>query len=250
MDIDKLYNQLMKHTIILLSLLSFSISFAQDVVGISLSDCDADSSSFFVYSTRLISKKIENDTLSLQIGVVRNCGFEPKIALTQKGDSLMIEIDNISEEWMSCECCFEMNIKAIGVKDTSFTLFHKFTVSDFTKEGVKKRDAYLKMTSCQNKYIFPSISEIELAPPNNNYTLDSLKIGPWHIYDEQTKKLKAKAYYVIDEKGESITLWSASFNEKGKLVQICANAGVNSQGKAILSCASKEEYLELNLNRQ
>jgi hypothetical protein len=106
------------------------------------------------------------------------------------------------------------------------------------------------MTSSQNKYIFPTISEIELTPPNNHYTPDSLKIGPWHIYDEQTKKLKAKAYYVIDEKGESITLWSASFNEKGKLVQICANAGVNSQGKAIFSCASKEEYLDLYLNRQ
>lgn len=122
----------MKYTIIFLSLLSFSISFAQDVVGISLSACDAKTDPFFVYSNRLTSKKI----------------------------------------------------------------------------------------------------------------------GPWHIYDEQTKKLKAKAYYVIDEKGESITLWSASFNEKGKLVQICANAGVNSQGKAILSCASKEEYLDLYLNRQ
>lgn len=132
----------MKHTIILLSLLSFSISFAQDVVGISLSDCDA-----------------------------------------------------------------------------------------------------------KTNTLFPTISEIELAPPNNNYTLDSLKIGPWHIYDEQTKKLKAKAYYVIDEKGESTTLWCASFNEKGKLVQICANAGVNSQGKAMLSCASKEEYIDLYTNK-
>lgn len=235
----------MKHTIIFLSLLSFSISFAQDVVGISLSACDAKTDPFFVYSNRLISKKIDNDTLILQIGVLRNCSFEPKIALNQKGDSLIIEIDNISEFRMGCECCYEMNIKAIGIKDTSFTLFHKFTVSDFTNEGVKKRDFYSKMTSSQNKYIFPTISEIELTPPNNHYTPDSLKIGPWHIYDEQTKKLKAKAYYVIDEKGESITLWSASFNEKGKLVQICANAGVNSQGKAILSCASKEEYFDL-----
>ncbi len=240
----------MKHTLIFLSFLSFSISFAQDIVGISLSDCDAYSDPFFVYSTRLISKKIENDTLSLQIGVVRNCGFEPKIVLTQKGDSLIIEIDNISEIHMSCECCFEMNIKAIGVKDTSFTLFHKFTVSDFTKEGVKKRDVYSKIICSQNKYIFPSISEIELAPPNNNYTLDSLKIGPWHIYDAQTKKLKAKVYYVIDEKGESTTLWSASFNEKGKLVQICANAGVNSQGKSMMTCKSKEEYLRLNINER
>ena len=91
----------MKHTLIFLSFLSFSISLALDVVGITLSVCDAHSDPFFVYSTRLISKKIENDTLSLQIGVVENCGFEPKIALTQKGDSLMIEIDNISEEWMS-----------------------------------------------------------------------------------------------------------------------------------------------------
>ena len=238
-----------KHTIILLSLLSFSISFAQDVVGISLSDCDAKTDPFFVYTNRLISKKIDNDTLILQIGVLRNCSFEPKIALNQKGDSLIIEIDNISENRTSCECCYELNIKAIGIKDTSFALIHKFTVSDFTKEGIKKRDVYTQMTCSQNKYIFPTISEIELAPPNNNYTLDSLKIGPWHIYDEQTKKLKAKAYYVIDEKGESTTLWCASFNEKGKLVQICANAGVNSQGKAMLSCASKEEYLNLYRNK-
>lgn len=240
----------MKHTLIFLSFLSFSISFAQDIVGISLSDCDAHSDPFFVYSTRLISKKIENDTLSLQIGVVRNCGFEPKIVLTQKGDSLIIEMDNISDRHMSCECCFEMNIKAIGVKDTSFVLIHKFTVSDFTKEGLKKRDVYSKMISKQNKYIFPSISEIKQAPPNNNFNRDSLKIGSWHVYDEQTKKLKAKAYYVINEEGESTTLWHASFNEKGKLVQICANAGVNSQGKSMLSCASKEEYLRLNINER
>ena len=240
----------MKHLIILLFLLSFSISFAQDVVGISFGACDAKTDPFFVYSNRLISKKIENDTLTLQIGVVRNCSFEPKIALTQKGDSLMIEIDNISEIRMGCECCYEMNIKAIGIKDTSFTLIHKFTVSDFTKEGVKKRDVYSKLTRSQNKYIFPTISEIEQAMPNNKLTQDSLKIGSWHIYDEQTKKLKAKAFYVINEKGESTTLWHASLNEKGELVQICANAGVNSQGNSIMSCASKEEYLELNLNRQ
>lgn len=238
-----------KSLLILLSFLSFSKSFAQDVVGISLSACDAKTDPLFVYSNRLISKQIENDTLTLQIGVVRNCSFEPKIALIQKGDSLMIEIDNISENRMGCECCYEMNIKAIGIKDTSFALIHKFTVSDFTKEGVQNRYAYSKMTCRQNKYIFPSISEIELAPPNNNFTQDSMKIGPWHIYDEQTKKLKAKAYYVIDEQGESITLWSASFNEKGKLVQICANAGVNSQGNPILTCVSKEGYLDLYMNK-
>ncbi len=42
MDIEKRYDQLMKNTIILLSLLSFSISFAQDVVGVSLSDRSSD----------------------------------------------------------------------------------------------------------------------------------------------------------------------------------------------------------------
>lgn len=238
----------MKYTIIILSLLSLSISLAQDVVGISLSNCDSKSDPFYIYRNRLISKKIENDTLSLQIGVVRNCSFEPKIELSQKGDSLIIEIDNISEMWMGCECCYEMNIKAIGVKDTSFLLIHKYTSSDFTKEGLKEWDLYSKMISNQNKYIFPSITEIELLPPNNNFNQDSLKIGPWHIYDIETKKLKAKAYYFINEEGASKTLWYARFNDKGELVEVCGNAGIDSDGNSFTTCVDKEEYLKLNFN--
>jgi hypothetical protein len=238
----------MKYTIIILSLLSLSISFAQDVVGISLSNCDSKSDPYYIYRNRLISKKIENDTLSLQIGVVRNCSFEPKIALSLKGDSLIIEIENTSEIWMGCECCYEMNIKATGVKDTSFLLILKYTASDFTKDGFKEWDAYSKVISKQNKYIFPSSAEIEQLPPNNNFYQDSLKIGPWHIYDNETKKIKAKAYFFISEEGKSRTLWYARFNDKGELIEVCGNAGVDSDGNSFITCVDKEEYLKLNFN--
>jgi len=224
------------------------MSFAQDVVSVGISDCDSKSDPFYIYRNRLISKEINNDTLSLQIGVVRNCSFEPKIALTQKGDSLIIEIDNISEMWMGCECCYEMNIKAIGVKDTNFVLVHKYTASDFTKEGFKEWDAYSKMISNQNKYIFPSITEIEQLEAKNCYNADSLKVGPWHIYDKATKRLIAKALFYIDDKGKSKALWSAIFNANGELIEICGNRGADSDGNSYETCATREQYMKLNIN--
>ena|SRR5690554_4844139 len=237
----------MKYTITILLIIAARFLLAQNVVGIKMSNCDSNSDPEYMYANRLISKRIVNDTLHLEIGLVRNCAFEPSVELHHIADSLIIEIENISEMWMGCICCFEMTVMAVDIKDTSFRLIQKYLYEDLTKEGFIEYEAYSEIKSYPNKFIFPSLTEIESAPPDNQMVNDSLKIGSWHLMDTVSNVLKAKALFFIDGDGKSRTKWYATYNKKGDLSEVCAFTGVDSEGYSNVTCATKEQYLKLEI---
>lgn len=237
----------MKYTITILLIITVRVLLAQNVVGINMSNCDSNSDPEYMYTNRLISKSIVNDTLHLELGLVRNCAFKPSVELNSSADSLIIEIKNVSEMWMGCICCFEMTVMAVGVKDTSFTLIQKYLFEDFTKEGFIEYEAYSEVKSYSNKFIFPSLAEIESATPDNQMVNDSLKIGAWHIMDTVSNVLKAKALFFIDGDGKSRTKWYATYDKKGEITEVCAFTGIDSEGYSNVTCATKEQYLKLEI---
>ena len=237
----------MKYTITILLIITVRVLLAQNVVGINMSNCDSNSDPEFMYTNRLISKSIVNDTLHLELGLVRNCAFEPYVALNSSADSLIIEIKNESVMWMSCMCCFEMTVMAVGVKDTSFTLVQKYHFEDITKEGFIEYEAYSEIKAYSNKFIFPSLAEIESATPDNQMVSDSLKIGSWHIVDTVSNILKAKALFFIDGDGKSRIKWYATYDKNGEISEVCAYTGIDSDGYSNVTCATKEEYLKLEI---
>lgn len=149
--------------------------------------------------------------------------------------------------WMGCICCYEMTVMAVDVKDTSFKLIRKYLYEDLTKEGFIEYEVYSEIKSYSNKFIFPSLDEIESITPDNQMVNDSLKIGSWHIMDTVSNVLKAKALYFIDGNGKSRTKWYAIYNKKGELSEVCAFTGVDSEGYSNVTCATKEQYLKLDM---
>lgn len=218
-------------------------SIAQNVVDLNVSSCDRDSRPEYIYRNRLINKSVINDTLNLHIGVVRNCEFDPKIELFQKGDSLVLQIENTSELWAACVCCYELFIKATGIKDTNFVLMREYEMhNDDESEGVKKQKGYAEIKHYPNKFIFPTMNEIMDSVSENRYHNDSLKVGYWSNYYEGTDKLKSKALYFINSRGQAQTKWYAIFDENQKLTEVCRITGVDSQGISDSFCLTGDQY--------
>lgn len=229
------------------SMFSAFSSFGQQIVNMAMGTCDFNSDPEYLHVNRLISKDIKGDTLFLNLGIVRNCGFEPKIELQKSSDSIIILMNNVSNIFMACLCCFEIELKVVGIKDTSFHLFEKFRASHRDLNSDEKHDSYYEIKQLKNKYIFPSLSEIESSEALNKYHNDSLRIGNWHFYEIETNKLKMKANYVIDKSGNSKANWRVSYNNKGEIINICAINDEDSEGYSYSTCISKEQYLKLEI---
>ncbi len=103
----------------LLSLL-VQTSFAQRVVYYQLSECDMKRADELSSANFLFSKQTINDTLLLQLGLVRNCEFQTSPKLSLRYDTLFVELENSSERYAACECYFELNIHAVGITDSAF----------------------------------------------------------------------------------------------------------------------------------
>lgn len=231
----------MKHLFISFFLI-FSISaFTQQIVGINMSSCDHRSDPFFMHQNRLISKEIMNDTLNLQIGIVRNCEFFPEINVKYTSDSLILDIQNSSELYAACECCFEMNIQLTGIPDTNFTLYHVFEAADFTKEdGFIEWTEIRKIRNYKHPFIFPTPEEIANFKAMNQLNANGLRVGPWEIEGKSNRAYKS--YFYINESGESRTKWFISYDEKGEISEVCGKTHHDSNEQ---TCASGYEYNKL-----
>lgn len=218
--------------------LIFSFSaFAQQVVKTSVSACDHRSDPYFMYQNRLISKEIINDTLNLQIGIVRNCEFFPEIKVEYNSDSLVLDIQNSSELYAACECCFEMNIQLVGIPDTNFTLYNVFEATDFNKsDGFIEWTEIRKMRYHQSKYVLPTPEQIKNFAAKNKLNENGLKVGPWEIVGESGRKYKA--FFAIDDSGRSRAKWSIAYDEKGELTEVCGKQDDSNES----TCADAYEY--------
>ncbi|MEY5002054.1 MAG: hypothetical protein RLZZ211_2090 [Bacteroidota bacterium] len=103
----------------LLSLIVQS-SYAQRVVYYQLSECDMKRAEELSSANFLISKQTINDTLLLQLGLVRNCEFQTSPKLSMRHDTLFVELENSSERYAACECYFELTIRSVGITDSAF----------------------------------------------------------------------------------------------------------------------------------
>jgi len=185
----------------------------------------------FIHQNRLIKKEIFNDTLNLRIGIVRNCAIEPEVNYSINGDSLFLSIENISTIWEGCVCCFELEIKIAEIKDTNFITF-------IENEQIRKQN---------NKYIFPSLSQIESNGPINQVNSDGQKIGLWYYYSDDSIRVTSKSYYFIDDAGISRYKWEVVFDEEGQIDTICAFTGVDNEGISNVTCIRKDQYLVLDI---
>ena len=228
----KRYGTFMKIVLIILIIALKGTCSAQNIVGVELSSCDKNSYPEYMHHQRLISKGIINDTLFLRIGLVRNCEFVPEINCVKNGDSLVFSVQNVSDMYAGCICCYEIDLKITGIIDTNFTSY-------IGKTELKKLG---------NKYIFPSLTEIESHQEINKLNADGLEVGIWNIYDPESIFLKAKFYYFIDESGKSRSKWRISYNKDGQISEVCALTSIDSEGISNVTCASREQYLRLKIN--
>lgn len=100
--------------------LAFHSSYAQRVVSNQLSDCNIKRADELSGTNYFIQKQTINDTLLLQLGLVRNCEFQTSPKLSMRQDTLFVELENSSERFAACECYFELNIRAVGITDSAF----------------------------------------------------------------------------------------------------------------------------------
>ncbi len=221
----------MRITTIILFIIVAKITFAQEVVGVEMSTCDKNSTPEFMFKNRLINQELINDTLFLRIGIVRNCALEPEVSCNKNSDSLFIHVQNVSDIWEGCICCFELEIKIIGIRDTNFTTY-------IGNSELKK---------VVNKYIFPSLAQIESYQEVNQYNSDSLKIGLWNMYDDNEIRIKAKVFYFIDDSGQSRAKWHVLYDNEGQFATICALTWISSDGISNTTCADQKQYLDLKI---
>jgi hypothetical protein len=108
--------------LLLFFLLSFLVqtSFAQRVVTYQLSECNLNRADELSGTNYFIQMQTINDTLLLQLGLVRNCEFQTSPKLSLSGDALQIELENSSELYAACECYFDLTIRAVGIADNAF----------------------------------------------------------------------------------------------------------------------------------
>jgi hypothetical protein len=230
----------MKHLILNILLIFIGhYTFAQEVVWQKLTPCEEGSNPDYIHSNRLIKREVINDTLKIKIGLIRNCNFNSKIELFSDKDSLILDIQNKSKILDVCLCYFEFDIKIIELLDTNQTLCY-----NSEKIELKKSSKIIEFKYFDSKYIFPSSAEINSTEISNQFYQDSLKIGLWNDYFDETNDLKAKAFYFIDTDGKSKLKWYVLYNNVGEIKEVCATEDLESLG-LVTNCIEYNAYLNL-----
>jgi len=231
-------------TYILFTILS-GLSIAQEVINTSLSSCDSKSNPAYIRD-RLIEKELKNDTLFLNVGLVLNCCPSLNTELTYRNDTLFLKITDESDITCMCECCFELQIKAIGVPDTNFTLIHQFETLDLSTEDFTYKIEGRELRYFKSKYIFPSLEEMNDFTEVNLTDSKGRKVGIWDILYEETEKVKYRRKYFINDQGESKVSWIVRFDEEGSIEEVCGSTKENTS-----ACVEKYGYDKLfNNNSQ
>lgn len=197
----------MKYIVNIVFILICAVSSAQEVVTYKLSECDSDSYVELV-RRRIVSKTVKEDTLILKLGFIENCCLSPKPSIKKSNDSLFLSMQNVSELFCACDCCFEMEIKVSNIRDTNFVLM-------WDKYAVKTQSKYPKL---------PHEYQFDENTPINKLNIDSLKIGLWHEYRESSGR-KYEIYYDLNPTERSVALWTRVYDKNGELIEIAVRWG-------------------------
>ncbi|WP_341905003.1 hypothetical protein [Fluviicola taffensis] len=160
----------MKHLFLILFLLQFFSANAQKLVNFETIQCKDPIVYFQIIHNRLISQKIQGDTLTFSIGFTHNCSFDSKEPVfSLKNDSLYLQTNGLSESYAACECYFTMNFILAGMADTIKTMV------------VDERP----LIRSKSKYIdFPKDEPIPKKGIKNKTDKEGRKVGYW-IYRNQ-----------------------------------------------------------------
>lgn len=235
----------LKYAVLMSFLLVGFAAFSQRIVDIQTSACERDSYPNFIHRNRLILKELKNDTLILRVGIVRNCSFSPNITLGSKEDTLILDIDNESYDRASCDCCYEINLQITGMVDTNFFLAQKFILGDLIGDESKESVHFEEFKYYQNKFIFPTLEEVDNITEYNQLIADSLKIGWWRIASPLNSGNYRKAFYYIDESGKSRAKWHIDYNENDEITLVSALSGIDSDGISNMQVIEGDFYLNL-----
>jgi len=230
-----------KFSITILLILFGKFSFSQEIIELKKSRCAFDTDVDFVQN-RLISKRVSIDTLTLIIELLQNCDVSPDAFISYIQDTIVLEIRNESNLFAACNCYFRYDLKITGVKDTNFILIHKFTDTEY----VEKQFNWVsieRILNYKNKYYLPTLNEINNVAIINEYYLDSVKVGLWIKYFEDTEIIKEKQFYTISEEGEQRFKWAVLYNESANITRVCSI--VNSDVVPAVKCLNWGEYLIL-----
>jgi hypothetical protein len=229
-------------------------AFSQKVVSLQMGDCKRDSYPMFMHRNRLIQKELKNDTLILRLGIVRNCSFSPMVEIDYVEDTLMLNISNISTDYAACDCCYELDLHIVGVSDTNFTLGETFMNNDivdiddfevFIDQEFKEWIDFEEFNYHPNKFIFPTLEEVESITEYDQLYADSLKIGLWIQYSHYYPNNYSKVFYFIYDFGKSRIKWSISYNGKQEITEVRALKGIDPRGISELHSINGEKYLNL-----
>lgn len=201
--------------------------------------CDMDCRSDYV-KNRLIEKKKSGDTTLLRIAITENCDILPVFHFRNSNDTLYFSIENRSDIFAACDCCFDFQVKLIGLADTNFLLVHEDVDNEKSKDyDFEKINRSEVLVYQKNKYIFPTYEEMN-STSTFNETENGIRIGLWQEYYEETGIIKSKSFYGIDESGNSKRLWTVFFDHQGNLKELCASR--RKDGMTFSICIDKNEY--------
>jgi hypothetical protein len=219
-------------------LISISFTFlGQELVGFKLSDCNNNSYPEYIRN-RIVSKKLVNDTLRLSIGFSENCCFSPQPIVNLKNDTLYIEINNLSNMLCGCDCCFELEMSITNIQDTSVFVVYKKNETVLKDKEFQDSMTYQELIFSNNKFVFPTMTEIKSHTPNNITNENGIKIGFWRIWKDNV--ITADVYFSEKVVDHVQIEWSMNYYPNGQ-IEICSY-NVN-QKKAV--CIFKEEYDKL-----
>lgn len=185
----------MKHLLPILFLLQFFSTNAQKLVSFEILPCEETIGPNF-YKNRLISKSQNHDTLYLQVSFADNCGILYKGNLKNKKDSILLNFENISENYEACNCLFFMNVVISEVSNTSPCIYINNEEYSFSK-----------------KYVDLPPETIHKKEIKNRINQNGLKVGLW-------KNTSKTGSYSISFYKNGIASWRKSYNSNGKLTGV------------------------------
>lgn len=211
----------------LLTMIS-SWNYAQEVVDVTLSECDRIIPPQLV-NQRIISRTIKQDTLFLSLGFSANCCIEPKPTIVYRNDTLFLKRNYYSDYWCGCDCCFNLNLKITAIKDTGFILvMDQMIVKPSTSKLIKLPDDY----QFNEKTVI------------NQSDIHNYKIGLWRYYHKNSNQISREEYYSKEWK-KPARVWFKDYDKQGNLVSV----GIRTNPYGSLFMIEPENYHELLNNR-
>lgn len=200
------------------------VCYSQQLLDAQLSACEKGGFPEFLKS-RISKRLVSGDTLVLTIGFSANCCIDPGPKIELKNDTLFINKGNRSHDHCACDCCFELELTILEVRDTNFVVYVDGRLFEYSSHP------YIKLP---DDYRFDDTSMHNRRGENN------LKIGLWRTYYPETNTLIFEEYY-SEESLSQEQKWYKKYDETGKLIEV----GIQSAEGFTMNVFEPDAYFRL-----